>query len=208
MSFSEEFGTRFHEFMEAATVTPETKLRAGIDTAFEQLHEKWKLANEEVRGLFGAAYLVDEMALYFPDSDLLTLFVSKAVQRGWVLFNHAEDNVTTRPIPGAYVVQYWFLRHEEREYRLELMTVDEGHSPYHASLHHLCQQMATPISLAHASFKVTNETNYAAAGVALRNGGFELGQHCTSSYGRFSYYLNDTEGRRLPALKPRLNERD
>lgn len=208
MSFAEDIGTRVHEFLAAATATPEEKLRAGIDTALEQLHEKWKLVNEEVRGLFGTSYTVDEMALYFPDPDLLTMFVGKVVERGWVLFNHAEDNVSTRPIPGAYAVQYWFLRHEERDYRLELMTVDEGHSPYHASLHHLCQQMSAPVSLAHASFKVPDEKTYAAAGIALRNGGFELGQHCTSAYGRFSYYLNEDATRFVPAIKPRLNDRD
>jgi hypothetical protein len=208
MSFAETFGEKFHEFMEAAVKTPEQKLREGIDQVFEQCHEKWNEINEEVRGLFGTTYLVDEMALYFPDPDLLMVFVGKAVQRGWVLFNQAEDNVTTQPIPGAYAVQYWFLRHPDRQYRLELMAIDEGHSPYHASLRHMCSQLASPVSLAHASFKVPDEKAYAATSIGLRKGGFDLAQHCTSDYGRFSYYINSSEDRFLPTVKPRVNLRD
>lgn len=210
MSF--DFGTKLHEYMEAAIKTPEQRLREGIDSALEQVHEKWRMINEKVRGLLGTSYTVDEMALYFPDPDLLMVFVGKAVQRGWVLFNQAEDNVTTRPIPGAYAVQYWFMNHPDRDYRLELMTIDEGHSPYHASIHHMCQRMSAPVSLAHASFKVPDEKAYAAASIALRNGGFELAQHCESTYGRFSYYIiksdDAREERYVPTVKPRLNMRD
>lgn len=203
------FGTKLHEFMEAAIESPEQKLRRGTEDILAQVHAKWGLANEEVRGLFGISYEVDEMALYFPDRDLLTIFMSGAVQRGWVLFNYAEDNVTSRPIPGAYEVEYWFMRSPNVPYRLELMVAGEGFSPYHTSLHEGCQQRSSPVALAHASFKVQDEERFAATGVALRNAGLEVAQHCESSYGRFSYYITESgDKRNLPVIKPRINLRD
>lgn len=207
MAFSGEFNTRLHEFMGAAIESPVQKLHRGMDEALHRVHDKWEMANEEVRGMFGTTHDVDEMALYFPERELLTVFLTGAVRRGWTMFNYAEDNVVTRPISGAYEVEYWFLRSPDFSYRLELMVLGEGFSPYHGSLHYGCKQMNAPISLAHASFKVPGEPEYAAVGVALRNAGLELAQHCESSYGRFSYYVAEYE-RGLPALKPRMNTRD
>jgi hypothetical protein len=157
--------------------------------------------------MFGASYEIDEMALYFPDPHLVFEFASRAVQQGWQMFNSAEDVVETSPIPSDYEVRYWFLRHGDYSYRLELMNVGEGFSPYHGALHNVMRRFSRPCGLAHASFKVPNEKQYAAAVVGLGNAGYSLAQHCSSSYGRFSYYLRDDEGW-MTAIKPRINLRD
>lgn len=196
----------FTDFIQAAVESPEAKLRRGADMLFERANHVWERMNEELRGLFGAKSFIDEMAFYFPDRELLFIFIGKAVQRGWVLFNFAEDNVITQPIPGDYGVEYWFLMHPDRSYRLELMTVPTGFSPYHASLQERMRRISRPAALAHASFKVADENAYAAAVVTLRQAGYELAQHCTSTYGRFSYFLSGDAN--VTALKPRLNVRD
>lgn len=201
------FGTRLHEFMEAAVETREQRLVRGIETVFEQVHGKWVEANEEVRALFDGKYQVDEVALCFPDREVLAVFLSLAVQRGWVLFNYAEDSVRSRPIPGAYEVEYWFMSSQERQYRLELMVVSEGFSPFHASILEAASHVNAPLSLAHASFKVPDEEALAAVGIRLRKSDFEAAQHCESTYGRFSYYMAP-QARALAVLKPRVNLRD
>lgn len=197
-----------HALMEAAQKSPEDKLKERTRFYLKTIDKKWHLMNEEVRGLFGAECSVDEMAVYFPDRDLLVTFMAQATQRGWRLFNFAEDNVTTRPIIGAYAVEYWFMEHEDHDYRLELMTIPEGFSPYHTSLHEACVLHQAPASIVHASFKVPDEAGYGAAVVGLRKAEYELAQHCESTYGRFSYFLRYDSGEARPALKPRLNMRD
>jgi hypothetical protein len=196
----------FLDFLQAATETAETKLRREAKTMLERVDYVWDLMNEELRGLFGVKSFIDEMALYFPDRDLLFTFIGKAVQNGWVLFNFSEDTVMTSPIPSEYGVEYWFLMHPDHSYRLELMTVPDGISPYHSAIQASMQKMSRPAALVHASFKVPDESTYASAVVTLRQAGYELAQHCTSSYGRFSYFLSDNVN--LTALKPRLNMRD
>lgn len=201
------FGNALHELvMENSLEALEAKLRTGIETVFERTHQTWQKANETVRGLLGAAQGIDEMALYFPHSSLLALYLSLAVQRDWSLFNYAEDNVTARPIPGNYAVEYWFLQHSDRPYRMELMTIQKGFSPLHASMNRSMNNVNSPVTLAHASFKVADEAAYGAAVLALRKAGYDLAQHCESSYGRFSYFLDGEPP--FVALKPRINLRD
>lgn len=204
--FGKEFGSKFTDFLRAATEPAEEKLRRNADQAFTVVNERWGLASEEVRGLLGTSFTVDEMALYFPGRELLIAFIAKAVQRGWRVFNYAEDDVETRPIVGQYSVEYWFLQHDLRPYRLELMNVTDGFSPYHSSLQFACDQLTLPYVLAHASFKVAGDEAFGATNVALRAAGYELAQHCTSSYGKFSYYLGGVNN--MPAIKPRINTRD
>lgn len=206
--FPYNFGTHLHALMEEAQKSPEAKLRERTGAYLETVDQKWQLMNEEVRGLFGAERTVDEMAVYFPNRDLLVTFMAQAVQRGWRLFNFAEDNVVTRPIIGTYAVEYWFMEHEDHDYRLELMTIPEGFSPYHASLFEACRLHSAPASIVHASFKVPDEESYGAAVVGLRKADYELAQHCESTYGRFSYFVRYEADNARPALKPRLNMRD
>lgn len=185
-----------------------TRLSRSWDAIMKNIYERWELSDEEVRGLFGASYDVDEMALYFPSQDLLVYFIKRAVQNGWVLFNHVEDHVITTPINSIYGVEYWFLRKEGVPYRLELMRVIDGYSPYHGSLQEACDEANFPVLMAHASFKVSDQMNYGAVVVALRNAGFEVMQHCTSSYGRFTYAIDNERKNELPPIKPRINTRD
>jgi hypothetical protein len=184
------------------------RLNRSWDSIMKNVYERWELSDEEVRGLFGASCGVDEMALYFPGQDLLAYFIKRAVQSGWMLFNHVEDQVVTTPINSVYGVEYWFLRKEGVPYRLELMRVLDGYSPYHGSLQEACDECDFPVLLAHASFKVIDQMSYGSAVVALRNAGFELMQHCTSSYGKFSYMIDNERNTELPPIKPRINTRD
>lgn len=187
--------------------TPTERMIRNIDNVFDHLDKRWALANEEVRGLLGAERYIDEMALYFGANENLFTFMAKAVQRGWEVFNQAQDVVETSPIVSDYGVVYWFLRNQSRQYRLELMQLKDGFSPYHGSLQEACERHDLPVVLAHASFKLPGEDQYASAGVALRNNDYELAQHCVSSYGKFSYYVNN-ERKDIPAIKPRINTRD
>lgn len=182
-------------------------LRENMDTVLASVQARWSLAWEKVRGLLGPAYPVDEMALYFADRNDMFVFISLAVQRGWCVFNCSEDTVETRPVPAQYGVEYWFLHKDGVPYRLECMTVNEGFSAYHGALKEMIFSYDIPYVLAHASFKVANDENYGSAVVALRGDDFELVQHCTSTYGRFSYFLN-SDRTDIPALKPRINLRD
>lgn len=187
--------------------SPEDRMVNDFDGIMQVVNSRWSMAEQELRALFGVGFTIDEMALYFRTDEALNMFMAKAVRSGWVVFNQAEDHVTTLPIPGQYGVLYWFLRHEELPYRLELMRITEGFSPFHGVLDMQGQLSERAVLMAHASFKTASEGEYAGAGVGLRNGDHELMMHCTSSYGRFSYYGKDPEGE-LPVLKPRLNLRD
>jgi hypothetical protein len=179
-----------------------------IDSIFETIQSKWSAVDEEVRGLLGPEQRVDEMALYFTNFDALVKLMAKAVRRGWVVFNQDEDQVNTKPIVSDYGVEYWFLRHEDYSYRLELMHIPDGFSPYHQGIREYLERNYACLALAHASFKVPDEASYARAVVALRSAGYDLLQHCTSTYGRFSYYANGSEGYKFPIIKPRINIRD
>jgi hypothetical protein len=208
MSFAENIGSHLHALLEEANKSLEDKLKERTELYLQTVDEKWQLMNEEVRGLFGAERTIDEMAVYFPDRELLVTFMAQAAQRGWQLFNFAEDNVVTRPIIGTYAVEYWFMESPNLPYRLELMTIPDGFSPYHASLFEACRLHHAPASIVHASFKVPDEESYGAAVVGLRKAEYELAQHCESTYGRFSYFVRYDADNARPALKPRLNMRD
>lgn len=198
-----------NEIMQAVMDTPEDKLRQmGIDKIIEDVDKSHAAANALVLGLLGIESSIDEMALYFDTERCLTVFISMAVQRGWELFNYAQDNVKTEPLPASYDVEYWFLSHPSKPYRLELMRVLEGHSPYHHLLHLVSEQLSIPMVAAHASFKVGDETRYANAIRVLKDAGHEVGQHCVSGYGRFSYLMMTDMKEVIPPLKPRLNDRD
>jgi hypothetical protein len=179
-----------------------------IPTILSKIDDRWYLANEHVRGLFGPSCLVDEMALYFNSDHALFSFMACALRRGWITFNQDEDEVTTWPIDSSYSVSYWFMSNEKVDYRLELMRVTDGFSPYHGSLEQYCAASSRAVLIAHASFKVADEQAYAAAGVGLRNCDYEVMQHCESSYGRFSYFTNNEDRSGMPVIKPRINIRD
>lgn len=165
--------------------------------------------NEELRGMFGTAHQIDEMALLFTQAEYLFAFASTLLEKpGFEIFNTAHDNVDTIPIPSTYSVRYWFMR-TPWNFRLELMMMLEGYSPYHSQLQTLSPR--GPIA-AHASFKVGTEEEYANVVRTLGVSGYDLYQHCESSYGRFSYFgahLDHGESAKAAwALKPRINLRD
>jgi len=180
---------------------PEKRIRPGIKGALESIDMEQQRAASELRGVLGMEYTIDEMAVYFGDLENLYAFLNVMVGLdGWVLFNQADDVVHTRPISSAYRVRYWFLDHPNRNYRLEIMYVAEGHSPYHFTLE--------DFAIAHASFKVPTMEAYGKAMVALRGVGYEPLQHCESSYGRFSYMCMPHGRGHVVPIKPRMNTRD
>ena len=153
-------------------------------------------------------YLIDEFALLVSDSNQLEqLDTILCLAFGWERFNVANDNVKTAPIRSAYSVEYHFYRHPDRDYRLEIMRLTSGISPLHAAIPlPLARQVCTPV---HASFKTTNEEQYAYARNYIEGLGYSEAQRCDSNYGRFSYFVK--EGMfvdRVPYLKPRVNLRD
>lgn len=177
-----------------------------VDETLDSLRAVHAVTSERLRGLFGPAAVIDEIALMFNDEKSLTEFVRSAVcNHGYDLFNTANDVVETWPIRNMYRVSYWFLS-TPHGYRLELMTASTG-SPLHDAI---SQRMSEASAAAvHASFKVDNEVDYAIVNGTLLNEGYEMAQRCQSSYGRFAYWTRTgrEEGVEL-YLKPRLNTRD
>lgn len=187
----------------------ESWLRGNFDGVLSGVTGMHTIAEEQVRALLGTGRVVDEMAIFVPERNLMFTVLTQALKAGWVAFNYAEDTVETSPIASAYSVEYLFMRKDGVRYRLEIMSKGDGFSPWHSYLEERCNATGEPCVLAHASFKVPSDAEYGAAVVALRSAGYDAVQHCTSSYGRFSYFLNtDTELLNIPVLKPRINTRD
>lgn len=177
-----------------------------VDEMLDSLRAVHAVTSERLRGLFGPAAVIDELAVMFKDEEALLEFVRAAVRNvGYDLFNTAHDVVETWPIRSVYRVNYWFMT-TPHGYRLELMTASPG-SPLHDSIAlRMGQNSAAAV---HASFKVDNEVDYAIVNGTLLNEGYEMAQRCQSSYGRFAYWTRTgrEEGVEL-YLKPRLNTRD
>lgn len=165
-----------------------------------RVDEAWSYSTEIVRALLGSTVKVDEIAVYFRSMETLFSFATDCVRDGWMMFNQSDDIVYTRPLISKYEVRYWFLSHPDFPYRLELMCVGEGHSPYHELLKFTASSPVTEV--AHASFKVADEAAYANAVRVFFDAGYDVLQHCESSYGRFSYLSR--QGLAVP-IKPRLN---
>jgi len=173
-------------------------------------------AQEELRGMFGTAYIIDEMALMFTSPAWALRWISSAVRiPGMTLFNSANDHVQTRPVPSRYDVHYWFLSSPftegvdepgEERWRIECMYPHPG-SPLHDAYRRMMRR--NDVMTMHASFKGPDEEAYGVAVKTLRDNGYEAAQLCTSTYGRFSYWLpqEDEDGSGV-YLKPRVNLRD
>lgn len=159
---------------------------------------------------------IDEIALLAPNQ-LMMLRTSMALVTlpGVVMNNSATDHVDVKPIHSCYSVDYAFFTgftiDEVQPYRIELMHLNTGFSPLHnAILGSLQTDHGLPV--VHASFKVQDEENYAAALHRLRQNSMECVQRCDSAYGKFSYWQpleanQDTEDA-FVLLKPRVNLRD
>jgi hypothetical protein len=156
---------------------------------------------------------IDEVA-FMLDPSIAAHFVNDMVRHPNVIhFNGAT----------CYNVEYEFLSvvgKETHGYRLECMTLGNGHSPIHEALRHNMKNDPsavfgeyTPI-IAHASFKLEDEQSYGVAVHRLQEGGWESLQRCESEYGRFSYWQPREreewfkKGTPWVALKPRVNLRD
>lgn len=168
-------------------------------------------AQEQLRGMFGAAYDIDEMALMFTEEAWALRWISSAVRiPGVNLFNTAHDAVQTRPVPSSYNVHYWFLSTPaadlgDKDWRIEAMFAHPG-SPLHDV--HLRAMQGREICVMHASFKCPDEEAYAVAVKTLADNGYEAAQLCQSTYGRFSYWAPEESAGAGVYLKPRVNLRD
>lgn len=158
---------------------------------------------------------IDEIAFMFPDIHHANCFVNEAVQvPGVSLFNSATDHVHTQPLRTCYDVAYMFLTVPDRyvgrdNVRIEAMYLGDGLSPLHHAVLSEMYLNESRCAVVHASFKVTDEEDYAAANHRLRERGWEPVQRCESKYGRFGYWQPlDPDVPPGLYLKPRVNLRD
>lgn len=161
--------------------------------------------NEDLRGLFpGNNYLIDEIAVMFPDRESRMAWLMDAVKNeGVSIFNAAIDSVSTNPIRSSYVADYVFLRKPTLPWRIEAMVIGDGVSPLHAPM---AGWSPRPI---HASFKVHSRREWGQVYNDLaEDDDYWLAQSCVSDYGRFAYFRPCGEDSSGLYLKPRLNERD
>lgn len=178
---------------------------------FSELEVLWDDANGAVSALHGTPFhpYVDELAILFSGREMVMEFIDEAVQRGWVFFNRSSDIVRAEPFGTVYGVEYYFLRHPGKPWRLELMRKTSGISPLHDALKASAHENGFPV--VHASFKPFNGEsvdNYRATRDTMFAQGYRLAQECRSTYGAFGYWRKP--GSISPAfyLKPRINTRD
>lgn len=180
------------------------ELQGSAELSVSELITAWEKCQRAVEEIGGLAD-IDEMSVMFDSPNAVLSYVSQVASLpGCALFNYAEDTVTTRPIPGSYRVQYWFLKIPAK-FRIEVLRCSAG-SPLHTSLASVQQHDYEPMAV-HASFKCVNEEDYVRALARLRTAGWECWQRCDSSYGKFSYWGNEDEPLGW-LLKPRVNLRD
>jgi hypothetical protein len=162
-----------------------------------------------------ADYKIDEVALLYTsedeaNKDTIALTMVDTVQ----VFNYARDHVHTRPLENCYDVTYRFIQNALYPWRMEVMSLDSGHSPLHESM--IADGAASEDSpgIVHASFKVGNKEAYDEVITQMSEStDWVLGQACQSTYGNFSYwrYVGGEEGGSGPLsvwIKPRVNVRD
>lgn len=188
-----------------------------VSSTMKLLVEQKALADERVRGMFGAEVHVDEMSLLFTEPSAARQWVDMAVMlNGVTLFNTARDVVHTAPIQADYEVHYWFLTAPEagaiadwKPWRIEAMYAHRG-SPLHDSFLLPMRKSGEDVGVMHASFKCATEEDYAVAVRTLADNGYECAQRCESSYGRFGYWypIDIQDNEQHVALKPRVNLRD
>lgn len=175
-----------------------------VDALLQKVREGYLKNQEIIRGLFGPKILIDEMALLIGSNDHMYRWLTAIVREpGYEIFNSATDSIQTKPIASVYAAHYWFIR-TPFPYRLEMMRIGAGFSPLHSQFTE--GEVTNPFAV-HASFKCADEEEYASAQVGLRASGFDMALSCTSTYGRFSYYI-DSDGDADWYIKPRLNLRD
>lgn len=195
-------------------LTPATVYKWGSDDEwdanFAELCAIWDEANGAVNSLRGTDLLpiVDELAILMPTLEMVMEFVADAVRHGWRYFNVSSDQVRAEPFGAVYAVEYHFLDHPGKPWRLEVMRKLWGVSPLHDALNAVTQN---GFPIVHASFKPANgesEQNYAWEQAELNEQGYCLAQECRSTYGRFGYWRMANDIAPAFYLKPRINLRD
>lgn len=161
----------------------------------------------------GAAF--DEAAIMVPNHSVRNRVIDELREVKWEVFNEAADLVYANPFGTRYTVEYTFLQHPDRAWRLELMMLgrmtkggEVGFSPLH-------QALWTPNGMApawedsyelpvpHLSFKAVKPS----VCEHMRDQDFILAQACQSTYGVFWYFLAGKTNRQI-YIKPRINTRD
>lgn len=160
--------------------------------------------------------LLDEAALLAPNSSVRECLIHELGFGGWQVFNRAADLVFTNPFSTRYVVEYTFLNHPRKPYRLEVMMLGQGFSPLHQAL--WSPNGVTPewgnhpiLPIPHLSYKRTGPEARKLVRKDLdryrEELGFILAQACQSTYGEF-WYLTHVDSVCKMYLKPRINTRD
>lgn len=144
----------------------------------------------------GLRVQVDEVAILFKDSAVLSDFVAWCVREGVDNFNSVErDTMRRQDTDGQFDVRFEFLRIPGMDWRIEAMCVLDGMAPLHDS--------QADGSIIHASYKLEDAWAYANHQTKLNGGLIKRQAEYVNSYGRFSYW-----GPGAPYLKPRVNLRD
>lgn len=181
----------------------EEKAKHIVESTLRATDRVWNYSQEALRGIFGARYDIDEIAVWFPTDTMAMTTITALVQFAkFEMFAAASDIVRVGKFDCEYAAQYWFLRKEGFPYRLELMTKTGGFSPFHDMLAHGAEGSCV---VAHASFKVPEEESYASAVHNLRAANYTSLMMCDSTYGKFGYFSDDDAN---APIKPRLNRRD
>lgn len=168
----------------------------------------------------------DEVAVMVPTPASRYYFLQLMQSAGWVQFNQAADLVHTSPIRSRYTVEYVFLRHPKRTWRMEVMLLKSpaadglaGFSPLHMALWpegvQPLHDRHPVLPIPHLSFKPPADVvGRVGPGRAvrlvldkMRDGGFIIAQACQSTYGHF-WYLHHVDSNKSLYLKPRINIRD
>lgn len=175
---------------------------------FPQLEALWDEANGAVCALHSMAFtpIVDELAILMPGRDVLMAFVEEAVQHGWAYTRNSIDTVRAEPMGTVYGVQYHFLSHHDKPWRLEVMLKTHGVSPVHDVL----WENATGFPVVHASYKPMfggSLGHYLREQKILEEDEYMNAQECRSTYGDFSYWRKPGTPHAF-YLKPRVNLRD
>lgn len=151
---------------------------------------------------------IDEMAILFPNEETLDAFVFMAARDPIVMHDRTveRDEMVRVDDTGRWHVRFEFFKMAGMRFRIEAMTVLDGHAPLHESA--LKKAKGNP-NIFHASYKRFTEDGYEQCKDQLNRQVKEpviMEAEYVNSYGRFSYWSANA----IPFLylKPRVNLRD
>lgn len=157
--------------------------------------------------IMNAPQFMDEVALCFHNEEALIEFVEHAKRLGLEHFNSVPYDTMKRQdkLGEEFGVRFEFLRHPEREWRIEAMAVIDGEAPLHKEA---LDKYGAPC-IVHLSYKCEDLDAYQMEVRRMFNdrGATKVAEY-SNSYGMFSYWRPHGQQSMLPYWKPRVNLRD